>query len=93
MFQGKLWKDPDSSWWLIEVSFLNVMTQGRTRKEALEMLKDAIMELLEDAYKDLLHEKLQLTITLHEGDVINIKATDDTLLFALGLKRKRFLSN
>ena len=47
--KGKVWKDPDSSWWLIEISFLDVMTQGKTRKNALEMIEDTVMELLKDS--------------------------------------------
>lgn len=40
--EGKVWRDHESSWWLIEISFLEVMTQGKTRKEALRMIKDAV---------------------------------------------------
>jgi predicted RNase H-like HicB family nuclease len=43
--EGRVWKDENSSWWLAEVSFLDVMTQGKTKKKALEMLEDAILEL------------------------------------------------
>lgn len=90
--EGKVWKDPNSSWWLVEVSFLDVMTQGKTRKEALEMIKDAVMELLKDSYLDLLVNQFQLTVTLYDNGVIGIRATDDKLLFALGLKRQRLRS-
>lgn len=90
--EGKVWKDPDSSWWLVEVSFLDVMTQGKTRKEALAMIKDAVHELLKDSYEDLLDKQFQLTVTLYENGVIGMGASDDTLLFALGLKRQRQIS-
>lgn len=90
--EGKVWKDPDSSWWLVEVSFLDVMTQGRTRKEALEMIKDAVMVLLKDSYEDFLGKQFHLTVNLYEDGVIGLGATDDKLLFALGLKRQRLRS-
>jgi len=90
--EGKVWRDPDSSWWLVEVSFLDVMTQGKTRKEALEMIKDAVMELLKDSYEDFLSKQFHLTVTLYEEGVIGIGASDDKLLFALGLKRQRLRS-
>lgn len=90
--EGKVWKDSDSSWWLVEISFLDVMTQGRTRKDALEMIKDAIMELLKDSYEDLLDKQFQLTVNLYEDGIIGLSATDDKLLFALGLKRQRLHS-
>lgn len=90
--EGKVWKDPDTSWWLIEVSFLDVMTQAKTRKHSLEMLEDAVMELLRDSYADLLHKNFQLTINLYEDGIVGIGASDDKLLFALGLKRQRLRS-
>ena len=90
--EGKVWKDPDSSWWLVEVSFLDVMTQGKTRKEALDMIKDAVMELLKDSYGDLLGKQFQLSVTLYENGVIGVGASDEKLLFALGLKRQRLRS-
>ncbi|MBX3027991.1 helix-turn-helix domain-containing protein [bacterium] len=37
-FQGKLSRD--GRWWLAEVPVFDAMTQGRTRKEALEMIAD-----------------------------------------------------
>lgn len=90
--EGKVWKDAGSSWWLVEISFLDVMTQGKTRKEALEMFKDAVMELLKDSYKEHLNKHFQLTINLYEDGIVGIGATDDKLLFALGLKRQRLRS-
>lgn len=90
--EGKVWKDPDSSWWLIEISFLDVMTQGKTRKEALEMIKDAVMELLKDSYEGSLSKQFQLSVALYEDGVIGLGASDEKLLFALGLKRQRLRS-
>src|ERR1700733_6599821 len=90
--EGKVWKDPNSSWWLVEIAFLDVMTQGRTRKEALEMIKDAVLELLKDSYENLLETEFQLFVTLYENGIIGMSASDETLLFALGLKRQRLRS-
>ena len=66
---GKVWKDPGSSWWLVEISFLDVMTQGRTRKDALEMIKDAVMELLKDSYGDMLGKQFKLNVNLYDDGV------------------------
>jgi predicted RNase H-like HicB family nuclease len=90
--KGKVWKDPDSSWWLVEISFLDVMTQGKTRKEALGMIKDAVMELLKDSYEDLLGKQFQITVNLYKEGMIGMGASDNKLLFALGLKRQRLRS-
>ena len=81
-----------SSWWLVEVFFLDLMTQGRSRKEALMMIKDAVMELLKDSYGDHLDKHFNLTVNLYEDGVIGIGSSNDTLLFALGLKRQRLRS-
>ena len=42
--EGRIWKNKKH--WLVEVSSLNIMTQGKTREEALFMIKDAIMEYI-----------------------------------------------
>lgn len=88
--EGKVWKE--DSWWIVEVSFLDVMTQGRTRKEALSMIKDAVLELLKDSYQEILGKSFKLQVNLYENGVIGMGATDDKLLFALGLKRQRMRS-
>jgi len=90
--EGRVWKDTNSSWWMIEISFLDVMTQGRTRKEALKMIKDAVLELLKDSYENLLDKRFQLTVNLYKEGVIGVGASDEKQLFALGLKRQRLRS-
>lgn len=37
-FEGKLTRD--GKWWLAEIPLLDAMTQGKTRKEALDMIAD-----------------------------------------------------
>jgi predicted RNase H-like HicB family nuclease len=37
-FEGRLLRE--GRWWLAEVPMLQALTQGRTRKEALEMIAD-----------------------------------------------------
>jgi predicted RNase H-like HicB family nuclease len=90
--EGRVWKDPESAWWLVEIFFLDVMTQGKSRKKALEMIEDAVMELIKDSYEDLWDKRFQLTVNLYEDGIIGMGATDDKLLFALGLKRQRLRS-
>ena len=68
------------------------MTQGKTRKEALRMIKDAVMELLKDSYEDFLGKQFRLTVTLYKEGVIGMGASDEKLLFALGLRRQRLRS-
>lgn len=86
----KLWKD--GSWWLIEISFLDVMSQGKTRQEALEMIKDAVLELLKDSYGGLIDKNFRLSVSLYDKGIIGMRASDNHFLFALGLKRQRLRS-
>ena len=90
--EGRVWRDSNSSWWFIEISFLDVMTQSKTRKESLKMIEDAVMELLKDSYGNLLDKQFHLTVNLYEDGIIGMGASDDKLLFALGLKRQRIRS-
>jgi len=90
--EGKVWKDPENSGWLVEIAFLDVMTQGKSRKEALEMIRDAVLELLKDSFEASVGKQFKLSVTLYENGVIGLSASDDKLLFALGLKRQRLRS-
>lgn len=44
-FEGKIEKN--SGVWLISIPLLDIMTQGRTKKEAFEMLGDLILSFLD----------------------------------------------
>lgn len=44
MFKGRYWKE--GRFWIIEVPALNIITQGKTKKDALEMIADAIESLV-----------------------------------------------
>lgn len=89
MLEGRVWRDTSSSWWFSEIAFLNVLTQGRTRKEALEMIKDAVMELLKDSYENLLYTDFELSVTLYKNSFIKMTASDEKLLLGLGAKRRK----
>lgn len=73
----------EGSFWLIAAPVLDVMTQGRTRKEACEMLKDAV---------EMLIDKKDFVVTLHiarRGAEIYLSANDRDQLIALMLRRQR----
>ena len=79
-FEGKVWKD--GKFWLIEVPLLDVMTQGHTRTEAFEMIKDAIESLInQDGFEVVVHHG--------RGDTFEVSANDIRPMLALMLKRKR----
>jgi predicted RNase H-like HicB family nuclease/DNA-binding XRE family transcriptional regulator len=80
ILEGKIWKHEKH--WLIAVPALDVMTQGRTRKQARSMLKDAIELLINQ--KD-----FQITISPFQENDFFIFSDNDTDLLALMLKRQR----
>jgi len=83
--EGKVWKE--GKFWLIEVSSLNLMTQGKTRKEALEMVKDAILGLIECYFE--FEKDLDVTVIDYKRDIIGITSNNNKLLLALSLRRQR----
>jgi predicted RNase H-like HicB family nuclease len=44
-FEGKLTRD--GKWWLAEIPLLDAMTQGKSRKEALEMIADWVETMID----------------------------------------------
>ena len=78
--QGKVWRD--GKFWLIEIEILDVMTQGKTKREAYKMLKDAI-ELLVNK------KGFKVTVLPKEGSEFFIKASNEQELIAFMLKQQR----
>ena len=81
LFEARIWKG-DSKWWLAELPIADVVTQGRSRKDAMEMLEDLIkVALNRPAYK------------VHVRDVGKsryvVEVSDPAPLVALILKRQR----
>ena len=68
--------------WAIEVPVLGVTTQGRTKREALEMIADAVEALV---------NKPGFSITVHPGDGEYFEAgsEDQATLVAFLLRRQR----
>lgn len=88
--EGKIWKD--GKFWLIEVSCLDIMTQGKTRKEAFKMIKDAIMTCALCNIDEKLLVDFDVIVKEYDGNVIGITATDNKILLALSLIRQRVKS-
>ncbi|MGE0682684.1 MAG: helix-turn-helix domain-containing protein [Candidatus Binatia bacterium] len=81
-FQGKLYKD--GKFWLVEVPVFAAMTQGRSRKEALEMITDWFVTMI---------DRPGFVVTIHEGKQGNfeISASDTKAMVGLLLQRQRQL--
>jgi hypothetical protein len=79
MFEGTIWKE--GKHWLVEAPLLDVVTQGKTRANALGMLEDAI-ELLAD------QTAFAVTVSMHGGGIA-VSSPDTARPVALALRRQR----
>ena len=79
-FEGRLLKR--GKWWAIEVPMLGIFTQGRSKREAYEMIKDAV-ELLADT------PGFRVDVYPGVGKHFEVGARDERMLVALLLRRQR----
>lgn len=86
---GNLWKS--GKFWLIEVPAIEVMTQGLSRKEALNMIKDAI-EGLVDCYFPNEAEGFSVSVKDYKKGIIGVSSSNNSLMLAFSLKRQREMS-
>ena len=79
-FYGKVYKD--GNFWLAEVSILDAMTQGRTRKEAFAMVKDLLESLA---------NRPRFSVKVHPGKHgdFEVSSPDTRGLISLLLRRQR----
>jgi hypothetical protein len=85
--EGKVWKS--GKHWLVEVPSLDLMTQGYTKKEALLMIRDAVLQLVNSSFGNDLNKEFDVTVNDYKKTVIGITPTDIRILLALSLKRQR----
>jgi predicted RNase H-like HicB family nuclease len=84
--EGKIWKSKEH--WLVEVSCLNIMTQGKTRDDALFMIRDAIMEYIKYYFESEMNG-FELTVNDYKKSMIGIASNNNKLLLALSLRKQR----
>ncbi len=79
-FYGKVYKDGE--FWLAEAPILDAMTQGHTRGEAFEMVKDLLETLV---------NRPAFSVTIHPGEHgdFEVSSTDARALISLFLRRQR----
>ena len=83
-FQGKVFKN--GKFWLADIPFLELMTQGRTKKELLLMVEDLFVTL---AGK----KGFEVNVKCTKDGIIEIGSNDNKVMVGLLLKRKRQLNN
>ncbi len=79
-FHGKLYRD--GKFWLAEVPILDAMTQGRTRREAIAMVRDLLETLV---------DRPGFSAEVHPGKHgdFEISSSDTRAMVALLLRRQR----
>ncbi len=77
---GRIWKE--GRHWLVEVPMLDLMTQGHTKKDAAEMIRDAVECLVDDP-------SFTLTVHVGSGGHIELSGSPVGTLVALMLRRQR----
>jgi hypothetical protein len=81
-FEGRIWKDKGSKYWLIEIPLLDVMTQGTTKNNAYSMIADAIEGLANQ--KGFKVDVRPLGIA-----AFTVGANQESIMIALMLRRQR----
>ena len=83
-FQGKAFKN--GRFWLADIPFLELMTQGRTKKELLLMVEDLFITLADKT-------GFEVYVKCSRDGILEIGSNDNKVMVGLLLKRKRHLNN
>ena len=83
--EGRIWKDQNTPYWVVHVPLLDISTQGRSRKQALAMIEDAIRVEIGQERLEIRAERSR------EEGVFTIRANDANALVAFLLRRQRTL--
>lgn len=79
-FQGKAFKN--GKFWLADIPFLKLMTQGRTKKELLLMVEDLFVTLANK-------EGFEVNVKCSKDGVLEIGSNDNKVMAGLLLERER----
>ena len=82
-FSGTVYKD--GKFWLAEIPILDLMPQGRTKKEAYKMVADMLESLVNK-------EDFKVNVYIGEKDTFEVGSPEPKHMVSLLLQRKRELS-
>ena len=82
-FSGNIYKD--GKFWLAEIPILDLMTQGRTKREAYEMVADMLDTMVNQ-------KNFEITVFKGKKDTFEVGSSDAKYFVRLLLQRKRELS-
>ena len=83
-FQGKAFKN--GKFWLADIPFPELMTQGRTKKELLLMVEDLFVTLADK-------KGFEVNVKCTKDGILEIGSNDNKVMIGLLLKRKRQLNS
>ncbi|MCB1109638.1 MAG: type II toxin-antitoxin system HicB family antitoxin [Chlamydiia bacterium] len=89
---GIIEKDPKGKYWIVEIASLELMTQGKNRKNALDMIQDAVLELVESYFGKTARKAFKLSLSEDGSDGFGLSCNNDKLLLSLALRRQREVS-
>ena len=81
-FEGRVWKDKGSKYWLVEVPLLDIMTQGTSKDNAYDMIADAIEGLINQ-------KGFKIDVRPLGSESFTVGTTMENAMIALMLKRQR----
>ncbi|MBT8420293.1 MAG: type II toxin-antitoxin system HicB family antitoxin [Gammaproteobacteria bacterium] len=82
-FSGTVYKD--GKFWLAEIPILDLMTQGRTRKEAFEMIADMLETMVNQ-------DGFSVEVYKDRNNTFEVGSSESKHLVSLLIQRKRELS-
>ena len=82
MFEGRVAKTKGNKFWEVEIPLLEVYTQGRSKKDALAMIKEAIELLVEK-------RGFRIEVIPGRGESFKVRSKDTRTLISLLLERQR----
>ncbi len=85
VFTGHFWKE--GKYWVITVPSLEITTQGKSKKDALRMMADAV-----ECHVDKSHFKAKATLC-EKSSNFTLSSNDEPELIALFLKRQRQINH
>ena len=83
-FQGKAFKN--GKFWLADIPFPELMTQGRTKKELLLMVEDLFVTLADK-------KGFEVNVKCTKDGILEIGSNNNKVMIGLLLKRKRQLNS
>ena len=81
-FEGRVWKDRGSKYWLVEVPLLDVMTQGTSKNDAYYMIADAVEALVN-------RKGFKVDVRPLGSESFTVGSSLESAMIALMLKRQR----